>query len=106
MSDELKFQREHRYYVVKRKHLSEEQEARLILLLSDFDLPPLRCAVVEDDWPEYETVWQMIEARCTGNIYPDTRTFEDGLEAAAAYVETYNPQRADAIRNLKGQNND
>jgi hypothetical protein len=26
----------------------------------------LRCVVVEDDWPEYETVWDMIEARVDG----------------------------------------
>ena len=25
--------------------------------------PPLCCVVVEADWPEYETVWAMIEAR-------------------------------------------
>lgn len=28
--------------------------------------PPLKCVVVEADWPEYEAVWGMIEARVDG----------------------------------------
>ncbi len=29
----------------------------------DRGAPPLKCVVVESDWPEYEPVWAMIEAR-------------------------------------------
>jgi len=29
--------------------------------------PDLECVVVEKDWPEYEVVWALIEARMTGN---------------------------------------
>jgi len=29
--------------------------------------PQLKCVVVEDDWPEYEKVWDMIEERVGGN---------------------------------------
>ena len=28
---------------------------------------PLVCLVIEEDWPEYEIVWKMIEKRCRGN---------------------------------------
>ena len=32
-------------------------------ILEDHGKPPLNCVVVEEDWPEYEKVWQMFEAR-------------------------------------------
>ncbi len=63
MSD---FKREWRYIVVKRKHITAEQEIELIKLIDSFNLPNLKAAVVESDWPEYETVWNMIEDRCNG----------------------------------------
>lgn len=28
----------------------------------------LQCVVVESDWPEYEKVWKMIEARVDGSL--------------------------------------
>lgn len=46
---ELKFEREERYQVIKLKTGK-----------------PVDCVVVESDWPEYEIVWQMIEARVSG----------------------------------------
>lgn len=63
------FQREERYVVAKiskmhphptfrRRHL-ESLKRELSGVLVD-------CVVVERDWPEYETVWRMIEARVTG----------------------------------------
>ncbi|MEO1908770.1 MAG: hypothetical protein ABGX08_17285 [Citromicrobium sp.] len=65
---------------MKRKHLTDEQEARLKLLLSEFDLPDLQCVVVEDDWPEHEIVWQMIEDRVTGRTLPtEARTGGEAL---------------------------
>jgi hypothetical protein len=30
------------------------------------DKRPLRAVIVEDDWPEYEPVWEMIECRVDG----------------------------------------
>lgn len=30
--------------------------------------PTLNCVVVEDDWPEYEKVWEMIETRCNNKV--------------------------------------
>lgn len=59
------FQREERYIVIKRKHLTNGHEADIRAYLSNIGVSIVDCAVVEDDWPEYETVWEMIEARCT-----------------------------------------
>jgi len=60
------FEREERYIVIKRKHLSGRQEAALRSRLYGEHIPLIECVVVEHDWPEYEPVWQMIEARMTG----------------------------------------
>lgn len=59
------FKREWRYIVVKRKHITAEQEYQLMELINSFDLPDLKAAVVESDWPEHEVVWDMIENRVT-----------------------------------------
>lgn len=65
------FKREDRYVVLKRKDLE-----RLPVLLqetlwkflddAEFSLPQRQYVVVESDWPEYEAVFKMIEARVTG----------------------------------------
>lgn len=67
-------EREDRYLVIKRsdikKHLTSEAQEELenishaILIGRDSEeKPELNCVVVEHDWPEYETVWEMIENR-------------------------------------------
>lgn len=64
------FSREDRYTVIKHKDLSGVPrellvELRLVLdRLGEFT-PERKYVVVEDDWPEYEPVWAMIEARMT-----------------------------------------
>lgn len=60
------FKREWRYIVVKRKHITAEQEYQLMELINSFNLPEIKAAVVESDWPEYEVVWNMIETRVNG----------------------------------------
>lgn len=60
------FQREERYIVVKRKHMSAVQETALRAHLARLAIGTVECAVIESDWPEYETVWQMVEARVSG----------------------------------------
>jgi hypothetical protein len=64
------FQREERYIVVKLSRLShrEEMEGRLRSMIERYagKHTLVDCVVVESDWPEYEPVWAMIEARCTG----------------------------------------
>lgn len=65
-----------RYIVIKRSDLQDSPVMALRAL--DMGLQhvnskralrgksPLECVVVESDWPEYEYVWAMIEARVTG----------------------------------------
>lgn len=65
------FAREVRYTVIKHKDLVGLPrellvELRLVLdRLGEFT-PERNYVVVEDDWPEYEPVWRMIEDRVTG----------------------------------------
>jgi hypothetical protein len=58
------FDREDRYIVIKRKQLQGQQEWDIRDALAGMGIEPVECVVVEADWPEYEQVWQMIEARC------------------------------------------
>lgn len=68
------FKREHRYWVFKRKHLEAEQDAHFRDEAQWFaEAAPEACptcVVVEDDWPEYEVVWEMIQARVEGRPGP------------------------------------
>jgi hypothetical protein len=73
MSQELR--REDRYIVIKRKDLDtvfrsdvREQFYTALHRLNCHDvlIPQRKFLVIESDWPEYEIVWQMIEARMTG----------------------------------------
>lgn len=68
-------ERENRYLVFKVKeiglYLTPEERGQLYELAAKVleyrrDIagkPLLKCVVVEDDWPEYETVWSLIEDR-------------------------------------------
>lgn len=76
------FKREERFIVVKRKNLSGYQEDRLRDHFKASQIPTVECVVVESDWPEYETVWKMIEARVTGKT------------DAPCYFEPSNDERA------------
>lgn len=71
------FVREDRYAVLKLKDVrgaltdSEITELRRMLVRVEMyrrsiGKPPLRCAVIEEDWPEYEAVWSAIERRVAG----------------------------------------
>jgi hypothetical protein len=68
----LEFKREERYIVIKRKHLDPETERMLRDEMTNLGVSPIDCAVIEPDWPEYEVVWRMIEARFGGRAYGDT----------------------------------
>ena len=70
-------EREDRYLVFKRKDIeelfTEEAKAELRTLASAMyqarsiaGKSKLNCVIVEDDWPEYEEVWDMIEKRVNG----------------------------------------
>lgn len=64
------FKREERYIVLKRKHMNAGQEFAVRSLLGRIDVKTVECVVVESDWPEYETVWRMIEDRVTPRATP------------------------------------
>jgi hypothetical protein len=109
------FQREKRYIVIKKTDLEaiqislapvEKQSFNNVLdeLAKYRDVvgkAPLECVVVEKDWPEFELVWKLIEARMTGTQYPDIKlnhtteeleqacenSFSNGVDAAHAGVQ-------------------
>lgn len=58
MSD---FKREWRYIVVKRKHITTEQEIALLNLIHSFDVPEIQAVVVESHWDSYEPTWALVE---------------------------------------------
>lgn len=65
------FQREDRYIVIKRKDLEKVPTAYRKDLVDPLPwlqthLPRREFLVIESDWPEYELVWRMIEARVGG----------------------------------------
>lgn len=92
VSEQKPFQREERFIVIKRRHLSERQEDEVRRLLVEEDIETVECVVVEIDWPEYEAVWQMIEARCTGQALSTQSAELDALrgdrdDLKARYVD-------------------
>lgn len=60
----IEFKKEHRYYVFKRKNLTKNMADHIRPLTDNIWCP--ECVVVESDWPEYEIVWSMIQARVEG----------------------------------------
>ena len=68
------FEREERYIVFKLSDLGNSLKGDEIRRLAREyaeqrrlrGKPPLECAVVESDWPEYEPIWRAIEVRVAG----------------------------------------
>ncbi|KKO60336.1 hypothetical protein LG59_2290 [Serratia ureilytica] len=71
-------ERENRYLVIKYKDAIEaltveQREALRSIAIAvtahrlDNGRQPLEAVVIEADWPEYERVWEMIEARVKGD---------------------------------------
>lgn len=60
------FVREGRYIVVRPDHEDDLRTERLRNYIEEMCFHTPDCVVVEADWPEYEKVWGMIEARVTG----------------------------------------
>jgi hypothetical protein len=72
------FKREVRYVVFKIKDIHAYLDSTQISDLNDIGeaiaearaeagKPPFNAVVVEQDWPEFDLVWAMIEARMTGS---------------------------------------
>lgn len=72
-----KFEREESYIVLKKADLQNfDLSHRLLKNLEEVCdtvnyfrglKGPVKCVVVEKDWPEYEVVWKLIEDRVNGN---------------------------------------
>lgn len=77
----MTFEREERYIVVKRKGLTAIQETALRAHIARMGIETTESVVVENDWPEYETVWRMLEARCGG------RPFVSPLDMLGAFYD-------------------
>lgn len=71
------FEREERYIVVKLKHITGDQLQALQEVLRSQDIPTVECVVVEYDWPNYEHVWNTVEAVETGT-WPEIKETVDG----------------------------
>lgn len=85
------FERENRYIVIKRSDLEKVPVSYrsslvdpMLSLLSH--LPRRECLVIESDWPEYESYWQMIERRMTGQ---PAATAAEELEAVLHWREKH-----------------
>ena len=84
------FKREERYIVFKLSDLGNSLKGDEIRRLAREyaeqrrlrGKPPLECAVVESDWPEYEPTWRAIEARVAGERPAPSRS--SGGTAAAS----------------------
>ena len=62
------FNREDRYIVLKIKDLeklplAEQNALKTWVKAYENILPKRQCVVIESDWPEYEVVWSMLQAR-------------------------------------------
>lgn len=87
------FEREDRYLVIKYSDLNKvSPEYRLPFkeYLGDVlaEVPHREFVVVESDWPEYEKVWQMIEARMTGASLPVGVPDGESIRRAAVAAAT------------------
>lgn len=65
------FERENRYIVIKRSDLEKVPVSYRNTMINPMfnllpHLPKREFVVIESDWPEYETVWRMLEDRVTG----------------------------------------
>lgn len=92
-----KMEREARYLILKlsdcNKHLSGVQWDNLQQIrhtvrtgrIND-KKSDLKCVVVEHDWPEYEPVWKMIEARVNMDFQQKALNIDEGLMIVARKI--------------------
>lgn len=103
------FNRELRYWVIKRKHLSPAEDAKYQVSLPHFEAmqrPEVtpECVVVESDWPEYETVWAMIQARVEGRECDDPLArIGDALKRKDAEIQRLNALLAEREGEMETQ---
>lgn len=76
------FQREHRYWAIKRKHLTPEQDEacrQFFAWLHNEGAPECECVCVESDWPIYEETWENVQRLVEGG--PSIGQERDALAA-------------------------
>lgn len=95
------FMREGRYIVVKPDCEDDLRTERLRNYIEEMCFRTPDCVVVEADWPEYETVWRMIERRVTGQA-------AENFEAQRLRADTAEAELKDVSRklNLSRRNRD
>lgn len=77
------FQREERYIVLKIKDLTLDQTCDLRDYIAEQGIKTVGCVVVENDWPNYEHVWQTVEQVANGT-WQAARAQQAGSGEAAA----------------------
>jgi hypothetical protein len=113
------FKRENRYLVLKRSDIDDLSDNWKIVLERVVDqigavrlergkderTPGINCVIVESDWPEYEIVWQMIQARFEGRDMRDAwKAMLAPAPAAEAQVSGEMIQRALDATVAEGEN--
>lgn len=78
--------REFRYYVIKRRDITADQEVALQDMLHDAKIPCQESVVVENDWPNYEHTWATIQ-RVSDGTYDDPYAENERLRARVAELE-------------------
>ena len=84
------FDREDRYVVIKKKHLSDQTMDLLYNALDNLGLKTTECVVVEKDWLEYAPVWSMIEDRVTGKARAAIDSRGEGVAAWCCSSDPFN----------------
>lgn len=113
----MTFQREDRYIVIKRKDLAKVSPTdgdlvqsylqHIRAILDDWGVANRQYLVIENDWPEYEPAWAMIEARmsgappaqpCTTVLSPDDQAEIDRLHAEFIAIDEPNNEQVMAFQ--------
>ena len=77
------FQREERFIVVKRKHLTPAQESELRNFLAENEIPTVESVVLESDKPYYEAGWKLVE----NNIKNNCNDYDDVVQFIGTRVK-------------------
>lgn len=95
---DTEFKREERYIVLKKSHLTNDQLDHLsrVIAISDMTKSLTHCVVIEHDWPEYETVFQMLESRVLNDTETEGREDCPIIEAHCDYY-SYQYDRNDEL---------
>lgn len=85
------FKRENRYFVFKRNNLTASQIRKLHDLQNELrpDGNVNECVVVEQDWPCYESTWEMIEKVAKNEFscpYKELAKAKERVEKLTSYV--------------------